>query len=703
AGNVAPGVGSEKIARLLLVASSTKATTLTDSNTDIVRTVPGVAVTINKSVAPDTARPGDLLTFAVNVASTGSLAPDPIDVTINGAAQKMVMLRDVIPANTTFADWTDSPADATRLYHVGGAALNSYVSAAPSDPGAIDAIALGLPVYGSANRLLRLAFRVRINDNASSEISNIAELRYRNPRMPGGADMVIASSNRVRVALPVNAARIGYFTDATYLSPASQTGRNAPLFIEGSTASCNADPTRIETTFFTITSAMTGDSERVEALETGPNTGTFRVRVPVPTDMQSAATANNGTMETRPRDRLTARLDACDGTNVLAEIVVAPFGMVYDSRTNEPVSGARVSLLNNQTGAVVASTMTGANGMFEFLTVPAGTWRLRVEPPTGHTFPSQVPMALQPRDRLLHANGSFGRAFVMNGQNNVLAFDVPLDGSAPGGLFAEKTASRQVVGLTDVLDYRITVRNLSGVRQTNVTLVDDLPRGFVYLTGSARRTITAAGNAAATVLPDPVGGVGPRLQWTLVDLNVGDEFVLSYRVRIGAGALSGTATNRAVAQGQTLFGATVSNTATATVRVQPNLFLGRGVLIGKVFVDANNNRLQDEGEDGIPGVRIVLENGTYAVTDSEGKYSIYGLSPSTHVVKLDTTTMPAGARLSPLSHEHALSGSSSFVTLKAGELEKVNFAANNATPELMRQVHERRKAAESAGDEVNAR
>ena len=137
------------------------------------------------------------------------------------------------------------------------------------------------------------------------------------------------------------------------------------------------------------------------------------------------------------------------------------------------------------------------------------------------------------------------------------------------------------------------------------------------------------------------------------------------------------------------------------MRIVSGVLTTRGVIIGKVFIDANRNRIQDDNETGIPGVRIILEDGTYAVTDSEGKYSLYGLAARTHVVKLDTTTMPGGSRLQPLTQRHAGNGSSTFAELKAAELYKANFAIIDATPEVLKEVAKRRLVAERAGDEAN--
>ena len=62
----------------------------------------------------------------------------------------------------------------------------------------------------------------------------------------------------------------------------------------------------------------------------------------------------------------------------------------------------------------------------------------------------------------------------------------------------------------------------------------------------------------------------------------------------------------------------------------------------------------------------------FAITDEEGKYSIYGLSATTHTVKVDVTTLPGGAKLEALTHRHGLrggSGTTAWADLKNGELQ----------------------------------
>ena len=71
--------------------------------------------------------------------------------------------------------------------------------------------------------------------------------------------------------------------------------------------------------------------------------------------------------------------------------------------------------------------------------------------------------------------------------------------------------------------------------------------------------------------------------------------------------------------------------------VTRGVFTDKGFILGKVFLDCNANGMQDAGERGVPGVRVLIEDGTYVITDGGGKFSFYGISSHTHVVKVDRT------------------------------------------------------------------
>ena len=118
---------------------------------------------------------------------------------------------------------------------------------------------------------------------------------------------------------------------------------------------------------------------------------------------------------------------------------------------------------------------------------------------------------------------------------------------------------------------------------------------------------------------------------------------------VGAGVGEGEFVNRAQAM-SALTGGAVSAEATATVRIVPDPALDCTDVIGKVFDDANRNGLQDDGEPGIPGVRLATARGLLATTDQFGRFHITcAITPhegrgSNFVLKLDDRTLPSGFR-----------------------------------------------------------
>ena len=168
----------------------------------------------------------------------------------------------------------------------------------------------------------------------------------------------------------------------------------------------------------------------------------------------------------------------------------------------------------------------------------------------------------------------------------------------------------------------------------------------------------------------------------------GVQAALSYRLRIAAGADAGDGTNSA----QMRSNLTRSNVATVKVTVTGGVFSNKAYVVGKVYADCNANQLQDANEPGIPGIRLYLDNGTFAVTDSEGKYSLYGLTPRTHVIKADSASLPVGAVLQLLDNRQASDAASRFVDLKNGEMQRADFAVSACSPELRAQIDARRAA-----------
>jgi uncharacterized repeat protein (TIGR01451 family) len=477
---------------------------------------------------------------------------------------------------------------------------------------------------------------------------------------------------------------IAYY-DPTYGNVLPVSSVDAPLYLQARAGVCNRDPNAIDTTPVQIVSSLTGDVEIYIARETAISSGEFRILPDVPTRNADKVLGNDIT-ELRRNDRLTATLTECGG--ITTTILIDPSGVVFDSVTGDPVVGATVRLIDVGTGALAtvfdlngnpapSTVVTGADGLYSFPRVAAGTYRLVITPPAGYSFPSVVPRGDLDPSRVV-VDGSYGATFEISPATGAVTIDVPLD---PGKISISKTASSETIEIADLLDYTVTVKNEGPVALTQVRVVDHLPLGFRYQAGSARRD----GNAIA----DPTRGSGATLTFDIGNLAKGEEAKITYRVKVGPGAMLGDGTNSA--QARNAEGTVVSNVARKTVMVQPGVFSDRAFILGKVFMDCNFNRIQDDEELGIPGVRLYLEDGTFVVSDTEGKYSFYGLRPITHVLKLDTTTMPVDAQLVTTANRNAGDPQSLFVDLKGGELHRADFATDTCTEEVEEEVRARRE------------
>jgi len=393
--------------------------------------------------------------------------------------------------------------------------------------------------------------------------------------------------------------------------------------------------------------------------------------------------------------------------------LVDPLGVVFDSRTGAPIAGARVTLIDAATNGPArvfafdgvtpapSTVTTLADGAFRFPSVAPGNYRLAIASPQGYTAPSKIVPALLPIGHIIDPSGSYGGEFALPA-DGALRLDVPLDPPQGTGLFLQKAALVRDAEIGGTVEYVLTLKNVSGALLNQAIIRDTLPRGFSFVAGTARHDAATSG-AATTPLPNPTTLSGNTLVFSLADLLPDSTQTIRYRARIGAGAVEGSAINRARASASTPVGTFNSNEATARVQVAGGVFTTRAILFGKIWIDTNRNARQDRGEIPVPGVRVFLENGNYAVTDSEGKYSIYGALPLTHMVKVDTATLPAGATLEQLSTLHNRAGITAFADLKNGEMQKVDFALINPSESVVSNVKARIKQGDPTVAEVDAR
>lgn len=391
------------------------------------------------------------------------------------------------------------------------------------------------------------------------------------------------------------------------------------------------------------------------------------------------------------------------GSNLQAlSLPIDPSGVVYEALVRTPLAGTTVTMVDPVTTTPVAAScfddpnqqgqVTGSDGYYKFdmnfsdascpsggnyllvLTAPGPdyvtglsqiippqtdattapfavpacpgnapdavpTTALHCEVQTSYQAPApSVPAQTAGTDYHLHltldASQTPGSSQLFN---NHLAVD-PVPGGA--GAISKTTPSTNVTR-GELVPYTIVFNNELPVALADLSIRDRYPAGFRYIEGSAR---------VDGVPTEPVQN-GRVLEWRDLGVAAGSSRTIVLLLGVGAGVTEGEFVNRAEAF-SSLTGLALSGEATATVRVTPDPTFDCTDVIGKVFDDRNRNGVQDEGERGLPSVRLLTVRGLAVNTDPHGRFHITcAVVPnetrgSNFVLKLDDRTLPSGYRMS---------------------------------------------------------
>ncbi len=477
------------------------------------------------------------------------------------------------------------------------------------------------------------------------------------------------------------------------LTPAQTYFSGELMFVRVIDLGQNGDPGRIET-IVAVLAASNGDKITLRLYESSENTGEFWAWIPSSRDPTAtndpALTTPSGTMLT------VTYIDSFDASEVSVDTaLVDPYGRVFDGITGDFIDNARVTLIDAQTGqpanvygidgqssypnsVISGQDVTDASGLvydirpgeFRFPLIPSGEYFIRVDPPTGYNFaslgtPSDF-ASLTNAPFVIAPDASYGSNFNL-ASSGPLNFDIPLDTETDFAL--AKKAEISIGDVGDFIPYTVTIENRGGVGST-VVVVDVLPRGFRYVKGTAK--LDTLGFADPNISQN-----GREMTFRPGVLSAGETFTLSYILQIGAGAGTGEAINTIVARDGN--GADISNIAHATVTLREDLLRSTSTLVGRVAEQACDGdaiwaRDIRQGT-GVSGVRLYMETGAYAITDENGLYNFGGLKPGTHVVQIDTETLPKGYEVMTCEENTRYSGSaiSQFVEINGGGLWRANF------------------------------
>lgn len=458
-----------------------------------------------------------------------------------------------------------------------------------------------------------------------------------------------------------------------------------PVFFTLEDAGLNLDPTRVETVVVSLSDAVTGDREELRFYETGPNTGVFSAWI---NTTDAPRTQGDGVLATRAFSVITAQyLEATNTINNLEVDVgvgpIDPQGLLFDSRSGQPLSGIPLTLIDIGTGQPAqvfgddmvanfpATVVSGGRvtdsagrvydfgpGEFRFPYVAPGRYRIEIGAQDTHAAPSQrsdADLQALPGAPFVLVTGSRLEPFeVVPGPP--LRIDIPLDPLSLAQI--TRDATTDLAGIGDFFEYIVTV---TASEPMAPRVIDTLPPGVAFLPGTLRI-------ADLPATPEVAPG-GRRLEYDLPMLAAGQTIVITYGVQVVPPATAG----RSLPSRSTLQAPALRPIwANHELRIRDVMGLDRVAILGQVSAGGCSGA--NPGHD-LSGIRVLLENGEYAITDSDGRFTFRDIYRRPRVVQMDVTTLPPGARpvLCFPSTRSAGSAISQFVELRPGMMGRVEF------------------------------
>ena len=515
-----------------------------------------------------------------------------------------------------------------------------------------------------------------------------------------------SSGEQVSFRQPVCGAAGGAAGGATpitvALSAAGILHARDPLYVRVRAPGANRDATRIEQIHLALDSAV-GDREDLTVYETAENSGQF-VGMIRTVGAAPASPSGDCLLAVAAGQAVSVAAGPVGTSQVLAalavEVLADPFGLLFDSETGAAIDGVRVTLIDAASGnparvfaddgktawpsTVVSGqpVLDGSGrvhamlpGEYRFPLAALGRYRVVVDPPAGYGAPSvatpgQLAGLRRPDGQAFQIGaGSYGEPFALDSLVPV-RIDIPLDPAAiAGAVRLAKTASRQAALPGDVVVYTLTLDNPDPARARRGVVVVDEASPLLRLRADTVE-IDGAPAAAGAVT---AAGDGRGLSVMLGTLAPGARRVVRYAMTVRADAPAGVALNQASvrdARGS-------ESKASVAVRVLREDLAARVTLLGRITAGGCT---APGAAQPLGGVRVLLEDGSFALTDGEGRYHFAGLVPGSHVVQVDRASLPAGSTLVDCAPSTRSAGNpgSRFVSGTGGSLVVADFAVQLA-------------------------
>ena len=596
-------------------------------------------------------------------------------IRIDGTGATGVLLRDEIPLNARFHSITD-PSAMVALYHAAGDARHDYQTTRPA--GEVDAVAF----FHEGDYEIGFARDPAFMVSAPMGLGDIEVANTARSFMKMEDRTVDIDSNTTVYRRDSSGAGILRFEHPETAEDQPHAVPNSDTRLRLTAGACN-DTMSVDRVIVTLRSFLTGDVERVTATETEPNSGIFLTPA-VPMARMDMPASGDNVVATTDGDRLIATADCADAA-LEDELLITPGNFLFNSLTNEPIGDVTIALMDMNTGAEMARRMTDARGFFSFGVMPGGEFQFAVMNAPEWDVPSV--RADFPGFNRRVASAGFMASFRHSG-GMLAVSDIPADPHYSLPLTLGKQADKDTVGAGEFVVYTLNFSNNMNQALIGAEILDRPPYGSQLVAGS----VTFNGEPIEDLTIDPSGD----MTYALGPLAPLSSHEVSYVMQFTAAAREGRNENTAVLTGRQAGTGIVIQSQTARAMVKLNnsggVFAREATVIGSVFLDCDKNGIRgDHTEPGIPGVRIVTQEGLSVVTDMDGKYSLFGLRPITHAFLVQEETLPVGTEVTVTRTNDLLRGGSRLIPLRKGELRAEHFAVRDCTPEAMAEVAQRRK------------
>lgn len=633
---------------------------------------------------------GQVGQFSFLAKNIGTYKASPTEIYLDGVLSNKMYIESKIPLNSKFEAFKYNRNN--QYYHLAGESEFSFHKGPPSeeDKAKIDSVIF---IYDEmeVNEEFESGYLVKSNLNAYDKLESNFNVNYKD-----GGEIKSVISPDVDILIIDNFNSVLEFIKNDFSEYILTSSKNNLVALELNAGVCNTDISSSELINVKLNTNLLGDTENSYLLEeTEINSGLFYVSdIQIRDNLNDIYNLGDGFLDVKDNDQVLAQV-ICGDTILEDVLYINPISSVINSDNNQPISNIKVKIEKIQNIPAPSSsiigggslpefnglsfeTITDENGQFKLPALESGDYQIIVDTTdTSYLFPSNKNINdLIQENRNFDNEKSFGQVFTISENDTVIGVDIPLDNTEIPGLFVQKNISNDIVEIGEIVEYKVEIYNNTGSDLVNVTVKDVMPLGLKLMKNEV------------TLNDEPIKIEKKNNEMTFIieNVNAGSKYELVYKTQILLSAIRGEKINYALAY----TGQIKSNVATAEFSIKDKIFNDSGLLIGKVFMDCNKNRIQEKEEIGIPNVRLFLDTGHFVETDVEGKYHFDNLKSRTYSLVIDKSTLPRGHIFHKTKSRNNNDPYGMFIDIKGGDLFKANFAEGYCDHKFKRLVQERR-------------